>query len=83
MDSRVLELTYTAIDMVGFAADLGYDGQPFAGTRHVVPSFELSSMPPASSFTALIGRKSSTSWIPFRISDGRMRPRRVSFLRNA
>lgn len=30
MDSRVLELTYTAIDMVGFAADLGYDGQPFA-----------------------------------------------------
>ena len=29
MDSRVLELTYTAVDMAGFAADLGYDGEPF------------------------------------------------------
>jgi hypothetical protein len=29
MDSRVLELTYTAVDMAGFAADLGYNGAPF------------------------------------------------------
>jgi hypothetical protein len=26
---RVLELTYTAHDLTGFATDLGYDGQPF------------------------------------------------------
>ena len=30
MRSRVLELTYTAVDMAGFAADLGYSGPPFA-----------------------------------------------------
>lgn len=29
MESRVLELTYTAVDMSGFASDLGYDGSPF------------------------------------------------------
>ncbi len=29
MTSRVLELTYTAIDLAGFAADLGYGGPPF------------------------------------------------------
>ena len=29
MKSRVLELTYTAVDMVGFAVDLGYSGPPF------------------------------------------------------
>ena len=29
MRPRVLELTYTAVDMAGFAADLGYDGPPF------------------------------------------------------
>ncbi|MGH9092653.1 MAG: hypothetical protein ACRDZR_14945, partial [Acidimicrobiales bacterium] len=27
--TRVLELTYTAWDLAGFAADLGYDGPPF------------------------------------------------------
>lgn len=26
---RILELTYTAVDMEGFAHDLGYDGPPF------------------------------------------------------
>lgn len=26
---RILELTYTAVDMEGFARDLGYDGPPF------------------------------------------------------
>jgi len=34
---RVLELTYTAADLEGFARDLGYDGPPFpydAGRRH-------------------------------------------------
>ncbi len=29
MAPRVLELTYTAVDMAGSAADLGYDGPPF------------------------------------------------------
>lgn len=29
MRPRVLELTYTAVDMAGFAADLGYPGPPF------------------------------------------------------
>jgi hypothetical protein len=29
MAPRVLELTYTASDMAGFAADLGYEGPPF------------------------------------------------------
>ncbi len=27
---RVLELTFTAVDIAGFAADLGYSGPPFA-----------------------------------------------------
>lgn len=30
MVPRVVELTYTASDLAGFAHDLGYDGQPFA-----------------------------------------------------
>ena len=29
MKSRLLELSYTAVDMAGFAKDLGYDGVPF------------------------------------------------------
>jgi hypothetical protein len=29
MTARVLELTYTAVDMAGLAADLGYRGAPF------------------------------------------------------
>ena len=29
MTSRILELAYTATDMAGFAADLGYTGRPF------------------------------------------------------
>ena len=29
MVPRVLELTYTAYDLQGFAQDLGYDGPPF------------------------------------------------------
>jgi hypothetical protein len=30
MRPRVLELTYTAWDLIGFAKDLGYTGPPFA-----------------------------------------------------
>ena len=36
---RVLELTYTADDLEGFARDLGYDGPPFPwddGRRHLL-----------------------------------------------
>ena len=34
---RVLELTYTAIDLAPFARDLGYTGPPFRGTPSAVP----------------------------------------------
>ena len=39
IESRVLELCYTAWDMAPFGGDLGWDGPPSAGTRNAGPSY--------------------------------------------
>jgi hypothetical protein len=62
--SRVLELTHTSHSMMPFARDLGYEGQPWPGTKSPRDSFAPSSTPDMPAPMASRATNCATSSIP-------------------